>query len=74
MLQEEYNRNTSLLEQLRERERSRVVEISADLEGMTNKAIYDQIGERIKRLDLTKLKKDKLCTKKLRMIEYQSLL
>lgn len=74
VLQEEYNRNTSLLEQLWERERSRVVEISADLEGLNNKEIYTQIGERIKRIDLSKLRKDKLGAKKLKMIEYQSLL
>ncbi len=51
-----------------------MVEISGDLKGMTNKEIYTQIGERIKRLDLSKLRKDKMCTKKMKMIEYQGLL
>lgn len=72
-LTEEFLKNSSLLE-LREKERRQAAEISADLEGLSNKEIYSQIGERIKRLDLSKMKKEKAGSKKLRLLEYQSLL
>lgn len=36
---------------------NRNVEISADLDGLTHKKIYEQVGERIKRLDLSKIRR-----------------
>ena len=60
--------------ELRERERNKLFEISSELEGLSNKEIYNQIGERIKRLDLSKMKKEKSGTKKMKLLEYQSLL
>lgn len=50
------------------------MEISADLDGLTNKQIYDSVGLRIKHLDLSKMKRDKAGAKKLKLLEYQSLL
>lgn len=71
-MNEEYLKNSSLLE-LREKEK-KGIEISADLEGMSNKQIYNEVSTRIKRLDLSKIKKDKIGTKKEKLLEYQSLL
>jgi hypothetical protein len=41
---------------------------------MTHKEIYNQVGERIKKLDLTKIKREKLGSKGAKLMEYQSLL
>jgi hypothetical protein len=43
LLNEEYIKNSNLLE-LREKERPIGIDISGDLEGLTNKEIYNEIG------------------------------
>ncbi len=41
---------------------------------MTNKEIYNRVGQRIKKLDLSKIKREKLGAKGARLMDYQSLL
>lgn len=56
------------------RDHKKEIDLSNELDGLSGKQIYRAIGEKIKKIDFSKIKKEKFSEKSDLIYEYQSLL